>query len=125
MRRLSWPSGSGGLGGLTRSDEGGLEEVEESFRTAASCAWSRWQAVSRASKRAWRASSCACNRWQLGHGAWASASMPADSTACATDALSPCAASPVTTPVNRYGSSFWTSAPCRYQDVRRWTAKVG
>ena len=32
IRRRSWPSGGGGLGGLTMSDEGGLEEVEESLR---------------------------------------------------------------------------------------------
>jgi len=37
IRRRSWPEGGGGLGGLTMSDEGGLEEVEESLRAAASC----------------------------------------------------------------------------------------
>ena len=37
MWRRSWPSGGSGLGGLTMSEDGGLEEVEESFRAAASC----------------------------------------------------------------------------------------
>ena len=32
MRRLSWPCGGGDLGGLTMSEDGGLEEVEESLR---------------------------------------------------------------------------------------------
>ena len=31
MRRLSWPCDGGGLGGLTMSEDGGLDEVEESF----------------------------------------------------------------------------------------------
>src|SRR5512135_1368125 len=66
MRRLSWPSGGGGLGGLTRSDEGGLEEVEESLRAAASC-WLNWATTSlRASSSASRAATRACNRRQLG-----------------------------------------------------------
>src|SRR5271157_1907300 len=30
MRRRSWPSGGAGLGGLTMSEDGGLDEVEES-----------------------------------------------------------------------------------------------
>src|SRR3954452_17932791 len=72
MRRLSWPPGGGGLGGLTMSEDGGLEEVEESFRAAASCAcsWAKatWRVFSCAccdSNCAWRVSSCACNRWQF------------------------------------------------------------
>src|ERR1700722_8515686 len=60
MLRFSWPSGGGGLGGLTMSEDGGLEEVEESFRAAASC-WASWattclraaSSASRASTRAW------------------------------------------------------------------------
>jgi hypothetical protein len=36
MRRRSWPSGGGGLGGLTMSKDGGLEKVEESFLAAVS-----------------------------------------------------------------------------------------
>ena len=32
MWRLSWPFGGGGLGGLTISEEGGLEDVAESLR---------------------------------------------------------------------------------------------
>src|SRR5260370_8526268 len=31
MERLSWRSAGGGGGGLTRSEEGGFEEVRESF----------------------------------------------------------------------------------------------
>src|SRR6266568_8484179 len=61
IRRRSWPSGGGDLGGLTRSEDGGLEEVEESLRAAASC-WLSWattclraaSSASRASTRAWR-----------------------------------------------------------------------
>src|SRR3954470_21706152 len=60
MRRRSWPCGGSDLGGLTMSDEGGLEEVEESLRAAASC-WLSWattclraaSSASRASTRAW------------------------------------------------------------------------
>src|SRR5205085_5629637 len=88
MRRWSWPSGGGGLGGLTISEEGGLEEVEESFRAAASCAcsWAKatWRVFSCAcwdSNCAWRASSCACNRWQFEQEGVASALMAAYSTA--------------------------------------------
>jgi len=43
------------LGGLTMSDEGGLDDVAEFFRAAASCSWSvatvASSAASRASKR--------------------------------------------------------------------------
>src|SRR5512142_13363 len=66
IRRLSWPSGGGGLGGLTRSDEGGLEEVEESLRAAASCWPNRATTSLRAASSASRASTRACNRRQLG-----------------------------------------------------------
>src|SRR3954465_15994680 len=31
MRRLSWPCGGGGLGGLTMSEDGGLDDVEEAL----------------------------------------------------------------------------------------------
>src|SRR5512135_2551676 len=61
------------------SEDGGLEEVEESFRAAASCLCN-WATV------AWRASSCArkastsaCNRWQLAHGGMGSVFMEAKS----------------------------------------------
>src|SRR4051794_29167735 len=56
--------------GLTMSEEGGLDEVEESVRAAASC--SRNWAIS-----ACRASTCACNRWQLAHGLLLAGSIPA------------------------------------------------
>src|SRR4051812_38385415 len=57
------------------SDEGGLEEAEESLRAEASCACN-WATVAvRASRRACRAVSCACNRSQLAQGVVASAAM--------------------------------------------------
>src|SRR3954453_2760020 len=60
IRRRSWPCGGGDLGGLTMSEDGGLEEVEESLHAAASC-WPSWattclretSSASRASTRAW------------------------------------------------------------------------
>src|SRR5512135_1604210 len=64
--RRSRPSGGGGLGGLTMSDEGGLEEFEESLRAAASCWLSRATISLRAASSASRASTRACNRRQLG-----------------------------------------------------------
>src|SRR5436309_15244841 len=65
MRRLSWPCGGGGLGGLTMSEDGGLEEVEESLRAAASC-WPSWATTSlRAASSASRASTRAWSRRQL------------------------------------------------------------
>src|SRR3954470_8947500 len=65
MRRRSWPCGGGALGGLTMSDEGGLEEVEESLRAAASC-WLSWATIRfRAASSASRASTRAWSRWQL------------------------------------------------------------
>jgi len=66
--RRSWPGGGGGLGGLTMSEDGGLEEVEESLRAAASC-FCNWATVARkASSSARKLSTSACNRWQLAHG---------------------------------------------------------
>ena len=44
-----WPSGGAGLGGLTMSEDGGLDEVEEFFRAAASCSWRRATVPSSAS----------------------------------------------------------------------------
>src|SRR5437763_12554388 len=73
--RRSWPGGGGGLGGLTRSEEGGLEEVEESLRAAASwaCTWAR--VASSPATVAVSASTCACRRWQLAQGVAASTPM--------------------------------------------------
>src|SRR4051794_39557940 len=48
------------------SEEGGLEEVEESLRVAASCWLSRATTSLRAASSASRASTRACNRRQLG-----------------------------------------------------------
>src|SRR5260370_29390201 len=67
MERLPPSAGSGGLG-LTMSEEGGLDEVEEFLRAAASC--SRNRAIS-----ACKESTCACNRWQPAHAFWAAVSI--------------------------------------------------
>src|SRR3954470_20851605 len=65
MRRLSWPCGGGGLGGLTMSEDGGLEEVEESLGAAASC-WPGWATTClRAARSASRAWTRAWSRRQL------------------------------------------------------------
>ena len=48
------------------SEDGGLEEVEESFRAAASCAWRRATVASSAFSRASWASNSACKRRQFG-----------------------------------------------------------
>src|SRR5512135_2385856 len=65
MRRLSWPSGGGDLGGLTMSEDGGLDDVEESLRAAASC-WPSWATTSlRAASSASRTSTRAWSRRQL------------------------------------------------------------
>ena len=65
--RLSCPGARGG-GGLTMSEEGGLEEVEESLRAAASCS-------SRRVTAACNCSSCACNRWHPAQGFVAASAM--------------------------------------------------
>src|SRR5512147_889797 len=87
IRRLSWPSGGGGLGGLTMSEEGGLEEVEESLHAAASCWLNRVTTSLRAASSASRASTRACNRRQLGQSAGSSALMAIDHTDSASGAL--------------------------------------
>src|SRR4051812_19929392 len=77
--RRRCPGGGGGLEGLTMSEEGGLEELEESLRAAASCRCN-WATVStRASNRTCKASSWACSRWQLAHGGGVSVVMSAES----------------------------------------------
>src|SRR3954465_1668002 len=87
MRRLSRPGGGGDLGGLTMSDEGGLEEVEESLRAAASC-WLSWATIClRVASSASRASTRACNRRQLVQRAGPLALMGLDYTCSATGAL--------------------------------------
>src|SRR3954464_3222770 len=87
IRRRSWPSGGGGLGGLTMSDEGGLEEVEESLRAAASCRPSWATTCLRAASSASRASTRACNRRQLVQRAVSLALMGLDYTYPATVGL--------------------------------------
>src|SRR5947207_3334758 len=69
--RERWAS-SGGCGGLglTMSEDGGLDEVEESLRATASC--SRRETTSTD-----KASTCACNRWQLAQGCLVSVSIAA------------------------------------------------
>src|SRR4051812_9133773 len=69
MRRLSVPGPGAGLG-LTTSEDGGLDEVEESLRALASC--SRSSTIS-----ACKASTCVCNRRQPAHGVEVAVSMPA------------------------------------------------
>ena len=62
----------GGLGGLTMSEDGGLDEVEESFRAAASCSWRRATVASSAFNYAsWASNSplgrpTTCKRRQFG-----------------------------------------------------------
>src|ERR1700730_13570428 len=50
--RRSWPSGGAGFGGLTMSEEGGLEDVAEFLRAAASCSWSLAMVASSTASRA-------------------------------------------------------------------------
>src|SRR4051794_13758096 len=83
------------------SEDGGLEEVEESLRAAASCAcnwatvaWSWATVVLRASRRACWAASCACNRSQLAQGVVASVPMRAYSIAPRLGGTPPRAAAP-------------------------------
>ena len=59
-------AGGSGLGGLTMSEDGGLEEVEESFRAAASCAWRCATVASSAFSRDSWVSNIACKRRQFG-----------------------------------------------------------
>src|SRR3954451_10015569 len=80
MRRLSRPCGVVALGGLTRSDEGGLEEAEESLHAAASC-WLSWATICfRAVSSASRASTRAWSRRQLVQGAGSVTLMATDHT---------------------------------------------
>src|SRR5947209_19033241 len=65
MRRLSWPSGGGALGGLTMSEDGGLDDVDESLRAAASCRLNWATTCLRAASSAPRTSTRACSRRQL------------------------------------------------------------
>src|SRR4051794_3489171 len=71
--RLSWPGGGGGLGGLTMSEEGGLEEVEESLRALASfsckertCSVKEAMTCCCCSSSPRSVCTCSCSRWQLG-----------------------------------------------------------
>src|SRR4051812_34401391 len=89
MRRLSRPSGDGGLGGLTMSDEGGLEEVEESLRAAASCCPSWATTCLRAASSASRASTRAWSRRQFVQRTVALALMAVYSTSPATAGTTP------------------------------------
>src|SRR6185437_565623 len=79
-RRGAASSGSVGLGGLTRSEEGGLEEVEESLRAWASCSWSCARWWRRESTSVWRVCSWFSRRWQLPQGWLALLSMRGNST---------------------------------------------
>src|SRR2546421_1410695 len=61
MERWAWPSGGGGAGGLTISDEGGFEDVLESLRARATCSCSWATLARRESSSACWAFSCARN----------------------------------------------------------------
>src|SRR5262249_51462053 len=65
MERLA--SVAGADLGLTMSEEGSLDEVEEFFLAAANCSHSWVTSASNASTRACKASTCACNRWHCRH----------------------------------------------------------
>jgi hypothetical protein len=59
------------------SEDGGLEEVEESLRAVASCSRRVATSASKASTLTWRASTYACSRWQLTQGTLAAVGMAA------------------------------------------------
>src|SRR5262245_37042352 len=61
------------------SEEGGLDELEESLRAAASCRGNWATTARRASNSPRKASTSACNRWQLAHGGVVSVVMGAES----------------------------------------------
>src|SRR5579883_1427613 len=58
------------------SDEGGLEEVEESLRAAASCSCRRATVACNCSSSTRCCSTCACKRWQPAQGLAAPSAMP-------------------------------------------------
>src|SRR5262249_8097613 len=62
--RCAW-SGGGGWDGLTRSEEGGLDEVEESLRRRAKSSCSCRTVCCSVATCACRAVTCCCKRWQL------------------------------------------------------------
>src|SRR5579884_3262991 len=66
--RLAWPAGGAGLGGLTMSEEGGLEEVDESLVAAASLCCKDWTSWVSAATACSRARTWACSRAQLAQG---------------------------------------------------------
>src|SRR3954469_22246078 len=80
MRRRSWPCGGGDLVGLTMSEDGGLEEVDESLRAAASCWPSCATTCLRAASSASRTSTLAWSLRQLVQRTVSLALMAADST---------------------------------------------
>src|SRR4051794_32208157 len=116
MRRLSCPCGGGDLGGLTMSEDGGLEEVEESLRKAASCCPSWATTCLRAASSASRASTRAWSRRQLVQRTASLALMAVYSTSPATAG---------TTPVN--GDLSWLSslAACSSQPLSGTTCGCG
>src|SRR5947209_5473325 len=65
--RPSWPSGGAGLGGLTMSEEGGLEEVVESLRSLAISARNESRSAFRASNSVLSLSYLAWSLPQLAH----------------------------------------------------------
>jgi hypothetical protein len=75
MERLA-PSARAGLG-LTMSEEGGLDEVEESLRAEARSSRRRVTSADRSSNLACRALSCPCSRRQFAEEVLLALSMPA------------------------------------------------
>src|SRR3954454_21052176 len=100
MRRLSCPCGGGDLGGLTMSEDGGLEEVEESLRKAASCCPSWATTCLRAASSASRASTRAWSRRHLVQRTASLALMAVYSTSPATAGTTPVNGDGWTTTVN-------------------------
>src|SRR5271165_219757 len=75
MERLA-PSSRAGLG-LTMSEDGGLEEVEESLRAAARTSRRRASSEETESSLACSALTCTCSRWQFAQGLLAAVSIAA------------------------------------------------
>src|SRR5262249_55120763 len=74
--RLACPGGGSGLGGLTRSLEGGFDDVEESFRAAASCACTCSKAACSSATLAVNASTCSRSSAQFAQGVALSPMLP-------------------------------------------------
>src|SRR5262245_59398193 len=92
------------------SEEGGLEEFDESLRAAASCRCHWATTARRASNSARRESTSACNRWQLAHGGVMSVVMEAESIPPAAG-IQHCERSPLCHRLPLLGAEFDHGAP--------------